>query len=267
MNKKVKIGLIVGGVLLIGGVVFMYLRKKKKKKDAVILPEDKKIVEQDSGTSTNNNTSTSTSNNTSTSSGSSVITSPFKSKSDGNKFRNWVNDNQSSYATKNSLDRSGSHTNSYITKAWKKFGAEYVADEEVIEELGASAISQLASAYKKVGSTALDAYKNVFTKGISLLSGKVDVEVPTGAFNAEISAKAIKASMKGVLTDDDLFWGTAEKLSASERTLVKNYFNARLSEGTDLCGWIEGDFTGSAETRALKLFGYPTGAGYWGSNC
>ena len=50
---------------------------------------------------------------------------PFNTKEEGNKFRAWVNDNYSDWASANSLDRSGSHNNSYIKKAWKKFGTEY----------------------------------------------------------------------------------------------------------------------------------------------
>ena len=51
---------------------------------------------------------------------------PIKSKSEGNAFRNWVNDNRPKWAKKNSLDRSGNHDNSYIRKAWKTFGKDYL---------------------------------------------------------------------------------------------------------------------------------------------
>ena len=54
-----------------------------------------------------------------------AITKPFADRTAGDKFRNWINDNHSSYAKEISLDRSGSHTNSYIKKAFAKFGYEY----------------------------------------------------------------------------------------------------------------------------------------------
>ena len=50
---------------------------------------------------------------------------PFKTKAEGNVFRAWVNDNHRRWAKKNDLGRSGSHTNSYIKKAWKRWGQDY----------------------------------------------------------------------------------------------------------------------------------------------
>ena len=85
------------------------------------------------------------------------------------------------------------------------------------------------------------------------------------SWSPKISATLIHDSMKGYGTDDDLFFKTAEALTSSERTKVKDYFNNNLGDGDNLCDWIEGDFSGSDEDKALALFGYPTGA-YW-SNC
>ena len=61
---------------------------------------------------------------------------PFKNKSEGNKFRGWVNDNHRRWAKKADLSRSGSYTNSYMRKAWKRFGQEYtewLAQEAFLE--------------------------------------------------------------------------------------------------------------------------------------
>ena len=49
----------------------------------------------------------------------------FDSKEEGNKFRAWVNDKNPEWAKENSLNKEGSHTNSYIKKAWDKFKVEY----------------------------------------------------------------------------------------------------------------------------------------------
>ena len=51
--------------------------------------------------------------------------SAFKSKEEGNAFRKWVNDNHAEWAKENKLDVSGSHTNSFIMKAWNKFKGDY----------------------------------------------------------------------------------------------------------------------------------------------
>ena len=51
---------------------------------------------------------------------------PFTNDAEGNAFRAWVNDNRPAWAKKNKLDRSGKYDNSYVRKAWKLFGQEYM---------------------------------------------------------------------------------------------------------------------------------------------
>jgi hypothetical protein len=51
--------------------------------------------------------------------------SAFKSKEEGNDFRKWVNEKHPDWAKANKLDVSGSHTNSFIMKAWNKFKDDY----------------------------------------------------------------------------------------------------------------------------------------------
>lgn len=91
------------------------------------------------------------------------------------------------------------------------------------------------------------------------------VEPSSPVWTPATAAQNIYDSMKGNGTDEDLFFNTAEPLSSSQRTAVKNYFNENLGEGDTLCEWIEGDFSFGDEDKALALFGYPTGA--WYSNC
>jgi hypothetical protein len=50
---------------------------------------------------------------------------PFKTKDEGNKFREWVNKKYPDWAKENSLDASGSENNSYIRKAYVEYGEEY----------------------------------------------------------------------------------------------------------------------------------------------
>jgi len=49
----------------------------------------------------------------------------FGSKAEGNEFRAWVNKTYPEYAKEIDLDPAGSHTNSYIKKAWKQYGQEF----------------------------------------------------------------------------------------------------------------------------------------------
>lgn len=65
------------------------------------------------------------SSSSSSSSSSSKRKSPFKNKEEGDKFRKWVNDTYPKEAKEMDLDVSGSHTNSYIMRAWAKYGNQY----------------------------------------------------------------------------------------------------------------------------------------------
>jgi hypothetical protein len=51
---------------------------------------------------------------------------PFANKTQGDAFRGWVNDNHPTYAQSIDLDRSGAYDNSFIRKAFAKYGAEYI---------------------------------------------------------------------------------------------------------------------------------------------
>ena len=53
---------------------------------------------------------------------------PFSNKEEGNDFREWVNKKHPKYAKEINLGKSGSHTNSYILKAYKKFGKDYLRE-------------------------------------------------------------------------------------------------------------------------------------------
>lgn len=50
---------------------------------------------------------------------------PFENREEGNKFRMWVNDMYPEAAKRLDLDRTGSHTNSYIKRAWLEFYDKY----------------------------------------------------------------------------------------------------------------------------------------------
>jgi hypothetical protein len=51
---------------------------------------------------------------------------PFKNKSEGDKFRQWVNEYHPLVAKKIDLDRSGSFFNSFITSAWEELKDVYI---------------------------------------------------------------------------------------------------------------------------------------------
>jgi hypothetical protein len=109
----------VGGVAFIGvGVgAFLYFRKKSKEEQlknngVVYVPP---VTTPPAPTTTTSGLG----------SGNISVTVPFKNEMEGNAFRNWVNNTYSAWATANQLDRKGSYNNSYIQKAWAKYGVEY----------------------------------------------------------------------------------------------------------------------------------------------
>ena len=59
---------------------------------------------------------------------------PFKTASEGNQFREWVNNSHPDYDKSIGLDRQGSHTNSYIQKAWLKYGKEYPSKKTEVQK-------------------------------------------------------------------------------------------------------------------------------------
>lgn len=54
------------------------------------------------------------------------LTLPFKNKQEGDAFRMWVNTKYPEWAKQYKLDKSGSYKNSYIKRAFQKYGQEYL---------------------------------------------------------------------------------------------------------------------------------------------
>jgi hypothetical protein len=124
MEKSTKRKLIIGGSLLVvlgvgGYFLYDYLKKQKAEKDAKKLQEENPVI----GGGTGGGTGGGSTGGGSTGGGSGY-TFPFKTTTEGNAFRAWVNDNYPAYALSIQLDRTGS-LNSYVQKAWVKYGAEY----------------------------------------------------------------------------------------------------------------------------------------------
>jgi hypothetical protein len=59
---------------------------------------------------------------------------PFKDNDEGNKFREWVNKEDPAWAKENQLDKQSSKSNgfnnSYIQKAWEKYGKKYKESQD-----------------------------------------------------------------------------------------------------------------------------------------
>jgi hypothetical protein len=145
MNKALKIALIVGGVGVTGLVGYLIYKAIKKKTDKGNAgdTESKERFEEDSKVKTTQYNQLPRS---------SYPETPFKSKVEGDKFRNWVNDNYPQYAKQIDLDRSGDFNNSYMRKAYANKGAEYQKDAKQ-SDISGRADNPLSAEFKSLLAT------------------------------------------------------------------------------------------------------------------
>ena len=117
MNKGAKVGLVIALFVLVGvGGYYGYKMLYKPKNE----DEDNDGGSVDGGGGDSGGGSVDGLG----SGGATSYTFPFTTTEEGNKFRAWVNTNYPTYAREIDLDVSGG-LNSYVEKAWKKYGAEY----------------------------------------------------------------------------------------------------------------------------------------------
>jgi hypothetical protein len=228
MKKGVKIGLSVLTLAITGTLVYMMIKKRNKKK--LLSEAGGNLTPQDKQQIISNPVNTT--DNPPTSTVVSTGNTPFTNRTEGNAFRGWINDTYPTYAAEIDLDRTGQYNNSYIKKAWEAYGSAYqTARANALQGI----ITQLPTS--------------------NLLDG------------GQLMAERLHKSMDGFQTNENEFWDITNNLSVSEREQVKTYFDANLGEGSNLCNWIEGDFSFTSEERALAAWGYPNDAGYLSSNC
>ena len=122
MNKRKLI--IIGSILVIAGVGgyfgYQWWKKNKDKKGATSYDEETK---QDSSTP-----SLDVKTNAPIIAASKYSFPASWTTTEGNKFRAWINDKYPDYAKQIQLDRTGS-LNSYLDKAYKKYGKTYEASK------------------------------------------------------------------------------------------------------------------------------------------
>lgn len=80
------------------------------------------------------------------------------------------------------------------------------------------------------------------------------VEPPKPTYNPNQDAAALHKTMDGGGTDDDGFWRITNRLNGEQKIAVKARFTQMYGSLKD---WIEGDFSWSAEDKALRAWGYP----------
>lgn len=125
MTNKAKIALATGIVVLGVGGYFLWKKVIKPKRDAKQDSENQKKLNPVSETQVKQPTHNTSSAGTSSSS---LGKTPFTNKTDGNKFRKWVNENYPDYAKTlfgDGLSLTGEYDNKYMRDAWAKYGVQY----------------------------------------------------------------------------------------------------------------------------------------------
>ena len=116
MKKGLKIAIGLATVGVVGtGLYFLWAKVLRKK----LLPskeEEKKKVEEEKKKA----------NPSYTPKPSPYASTPFKNKTEGNKFRKWINETYPQYAKDIDLDMEGAYNNDFIRKAYQKYGADFV---------------------------------------------------------------------------------------------------------------------------------------------
>jgi hypothetical protein len=111
MNKGLKIALIIAGVGALGVAGYFVYQAIKRGRDGEGEDEQAPAVDPPAvvqGGNENSNEKT-----------------PFTNKAQGNLFREWVNKFYPSYASSIDLSVSGDFDNSFMRKAWGKYGEVY----------------------------------------------------------------------------------------------------------------------------------------------
>tara|TARA_R110002167_G_scaffold54589_3_gene155557 strand:+ start:809 stop:1609 length:801 start_codon:yes stop_codon:yes gene_type:complete len=263
MNKNTKIILSVLAVGLTATATFFIIKKiRRKKLEAKLVGgvlDQTRINEIQS-------TPLSASNPPTTTEIQAIVSSQpvdfaIKTQEDGNAFRKWVNDNHNDYARQIDLDPTGSHTNSYFEKAWKKYGAEYISSTQTLIGVVSQKVNEFVAQNPSAGvvanvvSQTFSTPINVVDSLINTAIGRGGVKNNTGVFSAKNSADNLYSSMKGWGTNEKLFFDTLTPLTRSQRIDVRNYYD-KNGVGKKL-GTLElsvrGEFGGAELTRAIDL--------------
>ena len=120
-NNKKLIWIGIASAVIIGGGAFLWWKNKNDKEEKRKQEEEEKEKQEQEKASQDSYSPPRTIQLPST---------PFTNKTEGDKFRAWVNKKYPSYAKQIDLSLSGDYNNSFIRKAFQKYGAEYISDSK-----------------------------------------------------------------------------------------------------------------------------------------
>lgn len=210
MNKGLKIAIGIATIGIIGTASYLIYQKIKANRDARDGNENNNNEEPPANVDGNENSNEKT---------------PFKNKAQSDLFRQFVNRFYPSYAKEIDLDLTGDSDNTFMRKAWGKYGETYKKFNPSFAKASGNAIPKvLLDAYalrKDKGSLSNNSEGAIFLQTKSL--GKIDNDSVSAYFygNGKVS---FRKGSKRILFDK--WWDNAKFINADGKNFSgTDYYN------------------------------------------
>jgi len=213
MNKGLKIALIIAGVGALGVAGYFIYQAIKNSQDGNGGDEDEQnVIEPPANVQGGNENSN--------------AKTPFTNKAQGNLFREWVNKFYPSYASSNDLSVSGDIDNTFMRKAWGKYGETYKkGSPNFLKVKGNSIPSKLLSAYnvrKDKGVLGSNSKGDIYLRTITL--GKIDNKDVYAYFYSNGNVNFLKGG-KALATGK--WWDDTKQINVQKKNYKgDNFYNS-----------------------------------------
>ena len=208
MNKGLKIAIGIATIGVIGTATYFIIKKIKENRDAKDGNENPPI-EPPANVVGNDNSN---------------VKTPFKNKSQSDLFRQFVNRFYPSYAQEIDLDLTGDSDNTFMRKAWGKYGETYKKFNPSFEKASGSSIPKvLLDAYalrKDKGSFSNNSEGAIFLQTKEL--GKIDNEKVLAYFYGSGKVSFTKG---GKRVRFDKWWNNGKSINSGKNYSGSDYYN------------------------------------------
>jgi hypothetical protein len=208
MNKGLKIAIGIATIGVIGTATYFIIKKIKENRDAKDGNENPPI-EPPANVVGDENSNAKT---------------PFKNKAQSDLFRQFVNRFYPSYAQEIDLDLTGDSDNTFMRKAWGKYGETYKKFNPSFEKASGSSIPKnLLDAYalrKDKGSFSNNSEGAIFLQTKEL--GKIDNEKVLAYFYGSGKVSFTKG---GKRVRFDKWWNNGKSINAGKNYSGSDYYN------------------------------------------
>ena len=231
MNKGLKIAIGIATIGIIGTASYLIYQRIKQNRDAQSGNENQ-TPEPPKDVVGNENSNEKT---------------PFKNKAQSDLFRQFVNRFYPSYAREIDLDVTGASDNTFMRKAWGKYGETYKKFNPSFEKASGNAIPKvLLDAYnlrKDKGSLSNNSEGAIFLQTKEL--GKIDNDSVSAYFygNGKVSFRK-----GGKRVRFDKWWNNGKSINAGQNFSGTDYYNTAfkvfeaLKQGDTTLDIVQGSF-------------------------